>query len=370
MITMKGKYNSANIMVNELDQTTRGQIQDFLNNPSFGDSYIAIMPDCHKGSGSCIGFTMQMNDRIIPSVVGVDLGCGMLSWKFNTKNLDVVAFDEYIKKCIPSGFSIHNKSIATSPWSGDTIFQRLSLDEGKVERAIGTLGGGNHFIEAGFGSDGFLWVTIHSGSRNFGLRVANYHQRRAKELCDKWGAETRGMPFLLADSDEGQRYLVDAQIAQSYASLNRSVMMGEIAKFIGGYTIDMVESIHNFIDNEGMIRKGATPAHAGQHVIIPFNMRDGLAICVGKGNKKWNYSAPHGAGRILSRSKAKELLDVEYFQEDMKQAGVFTTTANISTLDESPDAYKDYKMILAAIEETVDVVELIKPVYNFKSSGE
>ena len=244
------------------------------------------------------------------------------------------------------------------------------VDAGKVERSIGTLGGGNHFIEAGFGSDGFLWVTIHSGSRNFGLQVANYHQRKAKGLCDKWAIENRGIPFLLTDSEEGKQYLHDAKIAQNYAAINRTMMMGTIAKFIDAPVRNVIESVHNFIDDDGMIRKGATPAHEGQKVIIPFNMRDGLAICVGKGSKKWNYSAPHGAGRILSRSKAKASLDVAYFQADMKEAGVYTTTANASTLDEAPDAYKDYKMILNAIQETADVIDMIKPVYNFKASGE
>lgn len=369
MQIIKGKYNSANVMIDSVDESTRSQIQGFVNNPSFSGSYIAIMPDCHAGAGSCIGFTMQMNDRIIPDVVGVDIGCGMLSAKFDVENFDIPAFDTYIKEHIPSGFSICDKPYKGVDFFTDVV-KKIGMDEGRAIRSIGTLGGGNHFIEAGYGSDGKLWVTIHSGSRNFGIQIAKYHGNVAKELCKKWGADTQGIPFLVVDSPEGQDYIADQLIGSQYASINRKVMMQEIVGFFGKSYIDSIEAKHNFIDDSGMIRKGATPAHEGQRVIIPFNMRDGLAICVGKGNKKYNYSAPHGAGRILSRSKAKEMLDVDYFKEDMKQAGVYTTTANQSTLDESPDAYKDMSIILDNIKETVDVVEMIKPVYNFKAGGE
>jgi tRNA-splicing ligase RtcB len=369
MQIVRGRYNSANVMIDDIDETTRGQIQGFVNNPSFGNSYIAIMPDCHAGAGSCIGFTMQMNDRIIPDVVGVDIGCGMLSCKFEVDSFDIPAFDAFIKENIPSGFSINDKI-----WDGVDFFsntvRKIEMDDGRAMRSIGTLGGGNHFIEAGYGADGKLWVTIHSGSRNFGLQIAKYHGAKAKELCAKWGADTQGIPFLVVDSPEGQDYIADQLIGARYASENRFEMMRRLIKFFGKEPVDEIESVHNFIDESGMIRKGATPANEGQRVIIPFNMRDGLAICVGKGNKKYNFSAPHGAGRILSRSKAKAVLDVEYFKEDMKQAGVYTTTANVGTLDESPDAYKDMVIILENIKETVDVIEMVKPVYNFKAGGE
>lgn len=369
MQTIKGKYNQANVMIDTVDETTRSQIQGFVNNPSFQNSYIAIMPDCHAGAGSCIGFTMQMNDRIIPDVVGVDIGCGMLSRKFDIESFDIPAFDVFIKENIPSGFSINDKA-----YTGFDFFlkvvRKIGMDGGRAIRSIGTLGGGNHFIEAGYGADGKLWVTIHSGSRNFGLQIAKYHGIKAKEICAKWGADTQGIPFLLVDSEEGRDYIADQLIGSQYASINRETMMNKLEKFFRKAPVDSIESRHNFIDETGMIRKGATPAHEGQRVIIPFNMRDGLALCVGKGSKKYNFSAPHGAGRILSRSKAKAILDVEYFQEDMKQSGVYTTTANAGTLDESPDAYKDMSIILDNIKETVDVIEMVKPVYNFKAGAE
>ena len=369
MQTIKGKYNQANVMIDTLDETTRSQIQGFVNNPSFHGSYIAIMPDCHAGAGSCIGFTMQMNDRIIPDVVGVDIGCGMLSCKFDVESFDIPAFDAFIKENIPSGFAINDKVFRGVDFFSDTV-KKIGMDEGRALRSVGTLGGGNHFIEAGYGADGKLWVTIHSGSRNFGLQIAKYHGVKAKELCTKWGADTQGIPFLVVESPEGQDYIADQLIGSQYASINRETMMNKLEKFFGVSPVDSIESRHNFIDDTGMIRKGATPAHEGQRVIIPFNMRDGLALCVGKGNKKYNYSAPHGAGRILSRSKAKAVLDISFFQEDMKQAGVYTTTANAGTIDESPDAYKDMAVILENIKETVDVIEMVKPVYNFKAGGE
>lgn len=369
MQIIKGEFNEAHVMIDEIDATTRSQIQGFVNNPSFCGSYIAIMPDCHAGAGSCIGFTMQMNNRIIPDVVGVDIGCGMFSAKFNVDHIDPVEFDNFIKENIPAGFNIRDTAYYRYTAFEDTA-KKIGADVSRVSRSIGTLGGGNHFIEAGFGSDGKLWVTIHSGSRNFGLQIAKYHGAVAKRVCKELGADTRGIPFLAVSSPEGQDYINDQLIGVEYAHQNRFVMMDKIMDYLGKTPEDTIGSIHNFIDPTGMIRKGATPAHEGQRVIIPFNMRDGLAICVGKGNKDYNMSAPHGAGRILSRSKAKAELDVDFFKEDMKQAGVYTTTANASTLDESPDAYKDMNIILENIKDTVDVVEMIKPVYNFKAGGE
>lgn len=373
MQIIKGKYNQAHVMIDEIDEATRAQIQGFVNNPSFHSSYIAIQPDCHKGAGSCIGLTMQMNDRIVPDVVGVDIGCGMLSSKFNVSSFDLPAFDAFVKDNIPSGFSIRDTEYRDTSGFASAVEKtadKLGMKDGRALRSIGSIGSGNHFLEAGYGSDGKLWVTIHSGSRNFGLQVAKYHGEKAKELCKKWGADTQGVPFLLVDSPEGQEYIADQRLAVAYASVNRNVMMSVLCTFFGSAPVDTIESRHNFIDDTGMIRKGATPAHEGKRLILPFNMRDGMAICVGKSNKKYNCSAPHGAGRILSRSRAKEELSVEYFKEDMKQSGVYTTTANQGTLDESPEAYKSMDLILENIKETVEVLEMVKPVYNFKAGGE
>ena len=230
MQTIKGAYNQAIVMIDVIDKETRSQIQDFVNNPSFHSSHIAIMPDCHAGAGSCIGFTMQMNDRIIPDVVGVDIGCGMLSCKFDVEEFDIPAFDSFIKENIPSGFSINDKAFSGTDFFIDTV-KKIGMDEGRASRSIGTLGGGNHFIEAGYGSDGKLWVTIHSGSRNFGLQIAKYHRLKAKEFCTKSKADTKGIPFLFVNSPEGKDYISDQLIGSRYASINRETMMNKLEKF-------------------------------------------------------------------------------------------------------------------------------------------
>lgn len=227
----------------------------------------------------------------------------------------------------------------------------------------------NHFIEVGKTNNGKTCVTIHSGSRNFGLKVANFYQGVAKRNLSKYFLDNqyKDLEFLLTKEEDGQAYLNAVKIASKFASLNRQVMMSRIEKFLNATAINSIESVHNFIGQDGIIRKGATPAHKDEMVIIPFNMRDGIALCRGKGSDKYNQSAPHGAGRILSRTKAKAQLNVESFQKEMKDAGIYTTTANASTLDEAPSAYKDKDIILANISETVDVVDFIKPIYNFKA---
>lgn len=367
MKTINGQFNYANVMIDEIEDSTRDQIQGFLDNPSFANSYIAIMPDCHAGAGSCIGFTMQMNHRVIPNVIGVDIGCGMLSCKFNLNNVDLVKLDQSIKRSIPVGFW-SRKTVHPTAVDNFHCDEICGIDMQKAMLGIGTLGGGNHFIEGGYDGGGSLWITIHSGSRNFGHSIARYHSKIAENMCEKWGSVTNGVPFLPVDSPEGRLYIEHQKIAVEYAKINRKVMMEEISKILGSTPIDTIESIHNFIDETGMIRKGATPAHAGQRLIIPFNMRDGLAICEGRGNKKYNYSAPHGAGRLMSRTEARNVLNVEDFVNKMRDSGVYTTTANKSTIDESPDAYKDMQAILDNIQETVGVVEVIRPVYNLKSA--
>jgi tRNA-splicing ligase RtcB len=381
MITMDGKYNSANIMVDELDDTTKEQIQTFLNHPAFANSYIAIMVDCHKGNGSCIGFTMTLNDYIIPNVIGVDINCGMATtiYDIDPTQVNLPSLDRYIKEKIPSGFSIRNNEL---PCGNIVFLDKLATtcglikgDMKKTLRSIGSLGGGNHFIEAGVNNAGKFCITVHTGSRNFGKCVAEYFQKRAVEQLQK---------FLVSDIDKELAYIpigtalyndyvFAMEVAQQLAVYNRQAISSLLHEallyyFPGVVGSDYIECAHNFIDfDDKIIRKGATPAHAGQRVIIPFNMRDGIAIGIGKDCKKYNFSAPHGAGRIYSRTKAKALLDVGEFQKQMADAGIYTTTANESTLDEAPGAYKDKQLILDNIAETVDIVDFIKPIYNFKA---
>jgi len=374
MFVMKGKYNFAHIMIDAIDETTKEQIQGFLNHPAFANTHIAIMPDCHAGKGAVVGFTMKMNDYIIPNIVGVDIGCGMLSRKFAIENIDLPKFDDFIKKNIPSGFSINNNiTESTGLYFKDEVQEvckNIGLEDyKKALRAIGSLGSGNHFCEVGKDSENNYWVTIHSGSRNFGLKVANYYQSIAKANLKKYfiGNEYKDLEFLLTNEKDGQDYIRDLKVAQKFASLNRWEMMNRITEYLGYGSLQEIESVHNFIGDDNIIRKGATPARENELVIIPFNMRDGLAICKGKGNSIYNYSAPHGAGRILSRTQAKKELSVVTFREQME--GIYTTTANVETIDEAPGAYKDKQTIIDNIKDTVDIIDFVKPVYNFKAGG-
>jgi len=385
MFVMKGKYNFAHIMIDAIDETTKEQIQGFLNHPTFANTHIAIMPDCHAGKGAVVGFTMKMNNYIIPNIVGVDIGCGMLSRKFAIENIDLPKFDEFIKKNIPSGFSVNSKYNRYEYSDKDYLYnldpyfeeevndvcQRIDLpDTERVLKSIGSLGGGNHFIEIGKDSENNYWVTIHSGSRNFGLKVANYHQSIAKANLKKYfiGNKYKDLEFLLTNEKEGQDYIRDLKVAQKFASLNRWEMMNRITEYLGYGSLQEIESVHNFIGDDNIIRKGATPARENELVLIPFNMRDGLAICKGKGSSIYNYSAPHGAGRILSRTQAKKELSVVTFREQME--GIYTTTATIETIDEAPGAYKDKQIIIDNIKDTVDIIDFVKPVYNFKAGAD
>ena len=391
MLTYKGKYNQANVMIDSIDESTVSQIYTCLNHPAFAGTYIAIMPDCHAGAGVVVGYTAKMNGYVIPNVVGVDIGCGVLAVNLGASfaKKDYEHLDHFIKTHIPSGFGtrslsekLPNKKTPTDVFdrqllsSVRSITGKIGQDAAKAIGSIGTLGGGNHFIELDHDdATGDDWLVIHSGSRNFGLRVANYHQDRAKELIRKMflGADAyKGLEYLPIELG-GQEYLDDMRIAQDYALLNRRIMAELIVGWVFGdyrsHDLETVESIHNYISFEdNIIRKGAVSAHLDERLIIPFNMRDGVAICRGKGSKKWNYSAPHGAGRLLSRRQAKDTLGLEEFKESMR--GIYTTTANASTLDEAPGAYKDMDIIVAAISETAEIELMLKPVYNFKDSDE
>jgi len=390
MLTYRGKYNSANVMIDDVEQETVSQIYSFLNHPAFAKTYIAIMPDCHAGAGAVIGFTAKMNEYVIPNVVGVDIGCGVLAINLGYPNIDFAKLDTFIKENIPSGFSIrsYRQRLVTAiqseyqypedyveDFKGEMydLIEKTEQDVSKVFGSIGTLGGGNHFIEIDLdNSYGTNWLLIHTGSRNFGLRIANYYQNKAKDLLKKM--------FVAADAYKGLEYLplgmgaesyLDAmKVAQRYASMNRyaiaDILLRGFFKLPG---IERIETVHNYINFEDkIIRKGAVSAQKGERLVIPFNMRDGVAVCTGKGNTKWNCSAPHGAGRILSRKKAKETLSIDEFTSEME--GIYTTTATQDTIDESPMAYKDMNTIVEAIGETVEIEFIMRPVYNFKAGGE
>lgn len=373
MITIKGKYNSANIFIDFIDETTEEQIKVMLDHPAFADTKIRIMPDCHAGAGSIIGFTSKLNNFIIPNVVGVDIGCGVYSYNLGKTNIDFDLFDSFIRRNIPHGFDIREKQYSKNKQLNDfvdelnPVVKELNLDINKVVKSIGSLGSGNHFIEIGVDEFDDKWLTIHSGSRNFGLQVANYYQEKAKKYLKEISTEVPNGTEFLPLNKGGNKYLEAMKTAQKLAHFNRIVMAEIIIEFLKTNIKREVFSVHNYIDfNDNIIRKGAIKAYKNDSVVIPFNMRDGLIIGKGKGSAEWNFSAPHGAGRILSRRKAKKEVDLNEFKKAMH--GIYTTCVNKSTLDESPFVYKDMNSIIDSINETVEIELMVKPLYNFKAN--
>jgi RNA-splicing ligase RtcB len=377
MFTLRGKYTSAHIMTDQgVEQEATSQIYNVLNHPAFKGTYISIMPDVHAGAGCVIGYTQTMNNYIVANLVGVDIGCGIDAYNLGQQNIDFESLDSFIRENIPSGFHVRGKPLELSTQLSEqikSICDKIEkADEHRAKASMGTLGGGNHFIELNKDPKGNVWLAIHSGSRKFGLDIAVYHQQRAKALMKEMfiGDAYKQLEFLPIDKG-GQEYLDDMMVAQQYAYTNRRLMAKVIMEDYFGLDVDhgeQIKSVHNYINFEdNIVRKGAIAAHEGQRVIIPLNMRDGSIIGTGRGNTQWNLSAPHGAGRIMSRKKAKEQFTVEEFEEEME--GVWTSCISQKTLDESPMAYKDKQIILDVIDETVDVEFIMKPIYNFKASS-
>lgn len=372
---IQGLHNTAKVFTDNIDEITIAQVTELCNQPFTAGEDIRIMPDCHAGAGCVIGTTMTLrNGKVVPNLVGVDIGCGMHVCELYADNIDLKKLDYIIHNEIPSGFNVRSTR-------HDFVEQfekqngKLIANVGSMERhllSIGTLGGGNHFIEIDRSSSGLTYLVIHTGSRNLGKQVAEYWQRKAIETCEE------KVPDALAylSGKEYEMYLHDMEIAQSFANFNRIAIGDIITTAMGwGYYSETdraygneFETVHNYISlKDGMLRKGAISAKPGEKVIIPLNMRDGSIIAVGKGNPGWNCSAPHGAGRILSRSQAKKQVDVSDFVDTMK--GVYSTTVNKSTLDESPMAYKNAEEIIANIGDTVSILDIIKPIYNFKDDS-
>ena len=398
MMELKGKYNSAKVFTNNVEATAQGQIIELCNQPEYKDSKIRIMPDTHAGAGCTIGTTMTITDKVCPNLVGVDIGCGMEAVFINLDKSEVNfdQLDSVIRKHVPSGFAVRGKAHQVVDEKGLTDNLRAPVNIHRAKLSVGTLGGGNHFIELNEVSPGKVALVIHSGSRNLGKQVAEHYQKVAYEhLVNLKGEKERVISELkaLGREDEihnalrgikapkikkelaylqGQAfkdYMHDMAIAQRYANFNRMVMAEEIIYNMGwadktdyGFT-----TIHNYIDIENMIlRKGAISAAEGEEVIIPINMRDGSIIAIGKGNPDWNYSGPHGAGRIMSRSKAKKNLKLEDFQNTMTD--VWTTSVGEATLDEAPMVYKPMDEIIENIQDAVEIKQVIKPLYNFKAN--
>ncbi len=393
MITIKGKRNSAIIYADKIDKATKTQIASLLREEAYSNSKIRIMPDTHSGKNTVVGTTMTIDKRICPSLLGVDIGCGMETVFIKNTYIDFQKLDDIVHQRIPCGAKVHEAPIAA-----EFDFERLHcisfVNTLRALRSIGTLGGGNHFIELDICSNGDIVLVIHSGSRQLGSDVALYYQdqayryqckkERRKNKISRYSSSDDYSYYCKAEKREKKSqisvkresavlegelfdmYLDDIAVVQEFADLNRKAMADIICNEMNFEVKDRFTCVHNYIDTEHMIlRKGAVSARRNERVIIPLNMRDGAILGYGLGNVDWNFSAPHGAGRACSRSDAKYAYTVEEFQEQMK--GVYTTTANEGSLDECPMAYKSIDRIIDFVCETVKIDEIIKPIYNFKS---
>jgi len=427
MQIIKGKYSEAHVYTDDIEQEAISQIINLLNQPWSKDSHVRIMSDVHAGAGCVIGYTARLTDKIVPNLIGVDISCSMAAYHLGHESTVEMPFDKldkFIRENIPCGMNANshfNRDELETVFNAffvknskihhfndfeervNEIVDRIGMKKQHILNSIGTLGSGNHFICVSRASDGELYAVVHSGSRNFGKCIAEYHQRvamhsqltishdefdneveRIKLIKKGKGIQiaideyrksvTKKMPSGLEylSGKEAQKYFDDSYIAQIYSQLSRRVMLNRIVGFFKQKYFEdkVIESMHNFIDFEhGVIRKGATPAYASQKLLIPLSMADGILYCEGKGNPEFNYSCPHGAGRKMSRSKAKETIRLEDFQFKMKQAGVWTSCVGKDTLDEAPQAYKRPENIIENIGDSATILDQWKEVYNFKSGG-
>lgn len=401
MLEVSGRYNSAKIFTDTVDQASIAQVILLCSQEFTQGSRIRMMPDIHAGAGCTVGTTMTIRDKVVPNLVGVDIGCGMETVRLRERHLEPQQLDKLIRQKIPSGFSIRDKAHRYMEKVDLTALRCYkSVDALRAEKSLGTLGGGNHFIEVDRGEDGTLYLIVHSGSRHLGLEVAGFYQNEAYQrlngsskadaeaLAARLRAEGREKeiqkalkalrgtkrtpipkPLAYAQGELFRDYLHDMAIVQEFAALSRQAMVDEMLKGLKLHAEESFTTIHNYIDMESMVlRKGAVSARAGERLLIPINMRDGSLICVGKGNEDWNCSAPHGAGRLMSRADAKQSFTVSQFKKEMD--GIYTTSVGKATLDECPMAYKPMEDIVQNIGETVEIETVIRPVYNFKAGDE
>ena len=370
MDNITGRFASAMVFATTIEDYARAQIQMILDNQVSINSKVCLMPDCHPGKVGPIGLTMTVTDRVIPQLMGVDIGCGMLMAKVEGR-FEYPKLDKVIKENVPSGFNIRKKPHSRAGFEVISELRCLRAVNGdKALKSLGTLGGGNHFIEVDKGEEGY-YIIIHSGSRHLGYDVADYYTEAARRRLANMGKE---VPYEMSYVEGAlmDDYLHDVEIATKYASLNREIILSEILKGMKWKGIECYESIHNYIgtlpDGTKILRKGAASACEGEKVIIPINMRDGVILGIGKGNPDWNYSAPHGSGRVLRRDEVKNHYTVSAFKNDMK--GIYSSSISSGTLDEAPVAYRGIDEIKDVISDSVEVNEIVKPVYNFKAGKE
>lgn len=382
------------IFATTVEDTARAQIDEMNECEAYKDCTVRIMPDCHAGKGCTIGTVIKIKDRIVPNTVGVDIGCGMMVCEIMDKDIDLERLDKVVNEFVPAGFNVHDEPVRISTELDDLVCIK-AVKKDYIQRSIGSLGGGNHFIEVNRAEDGKHYLVIHSGSRNLGVTVCDYYQKIAEKECgidpkerqaliDRLKAEGRqreipdemkklqpkvkDMTLAYLEGQSFRDYLHDMEIAQRYAWINRQTIANIIADHMDwsiGFTF---HTVHNYIDTLSMtLRKGAVSAVNGEVLIIPMNMRDGSLLCRAIGNPDWLYSAPHGAGRLMSRKQAFDTLKMEDFTATMSD--VYSTSVCPETIDESPMAYKPMQEIIDAIGDTVEIIDIIKPVYNFKAKN-
>ena len=394
------------IFTNNIEQEAVNQIDELLEQEAFKDSKVRIMPDVHAGKGCVIGFTGNLGNKVIPNIVGVDIGCGMLCVELGNVDLDLEKSDQVIRKYVPSGMNVHDEIKNYFDLKKLICYPLLKNKDNWLEKSLGTLGGGNHFIEVDVDEDNNKYLVIHTGSRNLGKQVAEIYQEKAIKYCSyeeemktekqnvikKYKEQNRDKEIQdklneISKKYEGKTklpkdlcylegklredYLHDMKICQEFASFNRKNIAIEIMKHLNcalSFPSNNFETIHNYISFEdNIVRKGAISAKKGEIVLIPMNMRDGCIIGIGKGNDDWNQSAPHGAGRIISRMKAKATFSLDEYKESMKD--IYTTSVNENTIDEAPFVYKPMQEIIDNIGDTIDIIKIIKPIYNFKANN-
>ena len=408
-----GKYAEIKVYADTVDVKALDILADLSNQQFIEGSKIRIMPDVHAGKGCCIGTTMTITDKVVPNLVGVDIGCGVSLVKLKDKEINFEELDKTIRKRISNNDTFQNDTIEHNK----NLQNLRCLKDGNIKidyanASLGTLGGGNHYIEVNKSDiDGSLYLAVHTGSRHLGVEVCNYYQTKAyaelKNTVNGGNLKTKTAELIAKLKSDGREseistqikifkrkyvdenptiseelaycegetlkdYLHDMRITQEHAALNRKTIIGTIVKELG-LTVDQensIETIHNYIDVQNMIlRKGAVSAQKGEKLVIPLNMRDGILVAIGKGNPDWNYSAPHGAGRMMSRTQANNNLEIDQFKTDMTSNNIYTTSVGLDTLDESPRAYKPFQEIMDKIQDTVEIVERLKPMYNFKAGN-
>jgi len=374
------KLNKVQVSIHAdiIEQSAMDQIVLMEKHPSIR-GHFSVMPDVHQGAGCVIGSTFKFGNSIVPNFIGVDIGCGVLSYKLGEQNFEMVDFDNFVKENIPMGFKSNNGiklnqySISLTDRATEFLTERKL--SGNPTKQLGTLGGGNHFIEIERNGCNELYLTVHTGSRNFGKQVADYYQDKAKDICEEMNIDVPKDMEYLPMSLGGKEYLKYLNVAQQYAATNRYIIMQKLLSFFNlTYdTCNAIESVHNYMDSNGVVRKGAISAKVNEQVVIPLNMGEGIILGVGKGNPAYNWSAPHGAGRITGRKEMfRQLENGTYTMDAYRQvmSGIFSTTVSEKTFDESPFAYKSYVNIEKHLKETVDVKEVLRPIYNIKSEGD